>query len=105
MIKPGDLCLVISGPATGCSCIAEGCIPPGQSEEIICKGINYKFTLGNSYYTENLWLCSNDQFISPILDKQIRGIGILRESQLLKISGDDERIKNREVVLDFGEIG
>lgn len=101
MIKSGDLCLVISGPAAGCSCIAEGCIPPGQSEEVICEGINYKFNINNCHYKENLWICTNDQFVSPIMDKQIRGFGILRQSQLLKISGDDERVKNREVVLQL----
>lgn len=100
MIKPGDLCLVISGPATGCSVIAEGVVKPGQSEDVEVQPMDYYFKFKNNS-NENMWFCSNERITQEVNDQSISGFGIFRQSQIIKITGDDERVKNREVVLNF----
>ncbi|WP_420255246.1 hypothetical protein [Enterobacter asburiae] len=90
-INPGDMVLIISGPGTGCSAIAEGVIVSGDSERVYSTGSNaFDVTLKNPF-DYPLYVVSNGRFIQHFNggDMRLRGFLLKRRHELLKIDGND----------------
>ncbi|WP_320733846.1 hypothetical protein [Enterobacter kobei] len=93
-INPGDMVLIISGPGTGCSAIAEGMIGSGESERVYSTGSNaFDVTITNPF-DYPFYVVSNGRFVQPVDDvdcgeMNLRGLLLKRRHEILKIDGND----------------
>lgn len=101
-INPGDMVLIISGPGTGCSAIAEGVIEPHGRERVYSIGSNaYDVTLTNpSDYP--FYVVSNGRFVQHFNGEEVklRGFLLKRRHEILKIDGNDLVEKDEPILME-----
>lgn len=101
-INPGDMVLIISGPGTGCSAIAEGVIGSGDSERIYSTGSNAFDVTVRNHTDYPYYVVSNERFRQHFKSRKTPLSGFLfkRRHEILKIDGNDLVEEDEQMLME-----